>query len=75
MLKVEITIKGCIDPKWAGWLGGLSYSQSNTNQTILTGLLPDQAAVYGVISRMRDLGLDLFSVKIETAGKDSQSII
>jgi hypothetical protein len=63
MKKIEIHIKGQIDEKWSEWFGGLSISQSDPDETILTGLVTDQAALYGIIARLRDLGLELSSVK------------
>jgi hypothetical protein len=65
MLKVEIFVKGWIDEQWAEWLGGLMISPARPDLTVLTGVLPDQAAVYGIISRMRDLGFELSSVSID----------
>jgi hypothetical protein len=65
MLAVEIIVIGRIDKEWCEWLGGMMMSYSEPDQTMLTGILPDQAAVYGVISRLRDLGIPLSSVKIE----------
>jgi len=62
MKKIEIHIKGQIDEKWSEWFGGLSISRSDPDETILTGLVLDQAALYGIISRLRDLGLELTSV-------------
>jgi hypothetical protein len=63
MKKIEIHIKGQIDEKWSEWFGGLSISQSDPDETILTGLVTDQAALYGIIARLRDLGLELTSVR------------
>jgi hypothetical protein len=65
MLEVEIIIQGCLDSEWVDWLGGLTIAHSEPDQTALSGVLPDQAAVYGVIARLRDLGTPLSSVRIE----------
>ena len=62
MQQVEIHIKGRIKKQWSEWFGGLTISESGLDETILTGLVPDQAALYGIISRLRDLGLELASV-------------
>jgi predicted mannosyl-3-phosphoglycerate phosphatase (HAD superfamily) len=62
MQKIEIHIKGQINQQWTDWFGGLDITHSDRDETILKGCLPDQAAVYGVISRLRDLGLELVSV-------------
>lgn len=73
MLKVEIFVKGWIDEQWADWLGGLMISCAEIDQTILTGVLPDQAAVYGIIARIRDIGLELSSVSIEAVEKENRN--
>ncbi len=62
MRKIEIHIKGRINQQWSDWFGGLSIRHSSSDETILEGCLQDQAALYGVISRLRDLGLELVSV-------------
>jgi hypothetical protein len=62
MLQVEIRVKGCIGKEWSEWFGGLTISPSGPDETILTGLVLDQAALYGIFSRLRDLGLELTSV-------------
>jgi hypothetical protein len=71
MQKIEIHIKGQISKQWSEWLGGLTISHSDPDKTVLTGLVPDQAALYGIISRLRDLGLQLTSVKSEEIGENS----
>jgi hypothetical protein len=71
MLDVEIIIKGWIDEEWCDWLGGLALSHPEPHQTMLSGVLPDQAAAYGIIARMRDLGFQLSSVKIKTIEQES----
>lgn len=62
MLQVEIRFKGEIDERWSAWFGGLTVSHPDPDGTVLTGVVPDQAALYGIISRLRDLGLQLSSV-------------
>lgn len=66
MLKVEIILREWIDEEWRDWMGGLSVSYCEPDKTLLTGVLIDQAALYGVLARIRDLGFQLRSVKIET---------
>ncbi len=75
MLAVEIIVTGRIDNEWCEWLGGLVLSYSEPDQSILTGILPDQAAVYGVISRLRDLGLPLSTVRIEAFVKNNGCVL
>ena len=65
MLQVEIQVKGCISQQWSDWFDGLTITHSNSDETVLTGVVADQAAVYGIISRLRDLGLQLTSVSSE----------
>jgi hypothetical protein len=71
MHKVEIHIKGQINEKWSGWFGGLTISHPDPDETVLTGLVVDQAALYGIISRLRDLGLQLNSVSSEEIEKET----
>ncbi len=62
MLHVEVRVKGCIGKQWSEWFGGLTISHSGPDETVLAGFVEDQAALYGVIARLRDLGLELASV-------------
>ena len=70
---VEIKIQGHLDPDWADWLEGFTITHLENDQTILTGTAPDQASLYGLIGKLRDLGLKLISVHYgESAlGEDS----
>lgn len=58
-------IKGQIDDQSAGWFGGLRISRSDKDETVLTGILPDQSALYAVISRLRDLGIQIDTITSE----------
>jgi hypothetical protein len=71
MQRVEIRIKGRINEEWSEWMGGLTVSHSDPEGTVLTGLVQDQAALYGIISRLRDLGLQLSAMSSEEAKEDS----
>jgi hypothetical protein len=62
MKQVEIRVKGHIDGHWSNWLADLRVAYGDHGETILTGSVADQAALYGVIAKLRDLGLDLVSV-------------
>ncbi len=58
----EIRIKGHLDTSWADWFDGLTFRHEDGGETVLTGSLPDQAALHGVLNRLRDLGVQLISV-------------
>jgi hypothetical protein len=64
----EIRIKGHLDDRWAEGFEGLSLTRESDGTTLLSGLVADQAALHGVLKRIRDLGLPLVSViRAETA--------
>jgi hypothetical protein len=65
MIQIEIHIKGTIEAQWSEWFGGLALSPSDRDETILSGQVQDEAALYGIISRLRDLGLKLTSLSSE----------
>ena len=58
----EIRLKGHLDARWAERFDGLSLSHASDGTTILSGPVIDQAALYGVLRTVRDLGLPLLSV-------------
>jgi hypothetical protein len=60
--RYEIRIDGVLDDQWADWFGGLQQETIN-GQTVITGVLPDQPALHGLLGRIRDLGLCLISVR------------
>ena len=62
MQQVEIRIKGHIDRDWSDWISGSSVVHTDQGETALSGLVRDQAALYGLLSRLSDLGLQLSSV-------------
>ena len=59
----EIIIGGHLDPHWSEWLGGLAINHDNKGNTLLTGIIPDQDALDGILVQIRDLGLILISLK------------
>jgi hypothetical protein len=62
-LSCEIRVKGHLAQHWCDWLGGLAIENQPDGCALLSGSLPDQAALYGVLHQMRDLGLALVSVR------------
>ncbi len=68
---IEIKIKGRLGQQWSEWFGGLTINHSDRDMTVLTGPVADQAALYGIISHLRDLGLQLISVSNKAPEEDS----
>jgi len=58
----EIKIKGHFDPSWSDWFDGLELKKLVGGETLLYGQLSDQAALHGLLNRIRDLNLTLVSV-------------
>lgn len=58
----QIRIKGHLDNKWSDWFGGMTISLEENEETLITGLVIDQAALHGLLKQVRDLGLPLVSV-------------
>jgi hypothetical protein len=58
----EIHLKGKLDERWAEWFDGLTITLEENGNTLLSGPLADQAALHGILKKVRDLGLTLLSV-------------
>jgi len=58
----QIRIKGHLDEQWADWFGGLRVTLKEDGDTLLTGPVIDQAALYGLLRKVSDLGMSLLSV-------------
>ena len=65
--QVEIRIQGQLDQTWAEWLlDGFTLTHAKEGGTILTGEVKDQAALYGLIAKLRDLGVNLISINFNS---------
>jgi hypothetical protein len=60
-VRYEIRVKGQLDGRWSEWFDGLALRDEGED-TVISGRLPDQAALHGVLARIRDLGLPLLDV-------------
>jgi hypothetical protein len=59
----EIRLKGHLDTRWADWFDGLALTQESDGTTVLSGSVIDQAALHGLLGKVRDLGLPLIAVR------------
>ncbi len=59
-----LRLQGRLDPRWSSWFDGMQviYTEA-TGETVLTGTVADQAALHGLLARIRDLNLELISVE------------
>jgi hypothetical protein len=73
MQRVEIRAKGHLDDDWASWLEGFTFTHTEENETVLAGTVKDQAALYGLIAKLRDLGVILLAVNINAPGNEPQT--
>ena len=55
----QIVVKGHLDSEWSDWFDGLTITREDNGETLLTGPIVDQAALHGVLIKIRDLGLPL----------------
>jgi len=62
MKTVEIRVKGILDPSWSEWLGNLEIS-CQEDSCSLSGKITDQSMLYGIITKIRDMGLELISIE------------
>ncbi len=74
MLHIEITVMKRIDFNWSEWFEGMTIRHTDKDETILSGTVVDQAALYGLLAKLRNLGLPLVSVnsvEVEPASSDA----
>lgn len=61
-VQYEIRLKGHLDDKWADWFDSLTITRTDNGETLLRGAVVDQAALHGLLRKVRDLGLPLIAV-------------
>ena len=69
----EIRIKGHLDSQWTDWFEGLTITLEEDGNTLLTGPVIDQAALQGLLKKVRDLGMPLVSVSPVEHGQADRS--
>jgi hypothetical protein len=65
----EIRLKGHLDERWAEWFEGMTITLEEDSNTLLTGPVVDQAALHGLLKKVRDLGMPLVSVNCVDPGR------
>ena len=58
----QIRLKGCLPGQWSEWFGGMAVTLEESGDTLITGSVVDQAALHGLLKKVRDLGIPLISV-------------
>ena len=71
-MRCHIRIKGLLDPSWQDWFEGLEIVQEQGGTTLFLGVLEDQAALHGILAKIRGLGLDLLSFETSEAFPSEQ---
>jgi len=62
LIVYQIRIEGHLDAQWADWFSGLTITLEENGNTLLTGSIVDQAALFGLLKKVRDLGMPLISL-------------
>lgn len=65
----QIRLKGHLDDQWTDWFAGLTITLEENGNTLLSGPLIDQAALHGLLKKIRDLGMPLVSIKRLESGQ------
>jgi hypothetical protein len=68
-LVYQIRIKGHLGRQWTDWFGGLTITLEENDETLLTGVVVDQAALHGLLRKVRDVAMPLLSVNRVTPGQ------
>lgn len=71
----EIRLKGHLEPRWVKWFDGLAITLEENGTTLLRGQIADQAALHGLLKKVRDVGLPLLSINsVEPGAKEVSEI-
>ena len=70
MQRVVIRLKGHLDENWSEWLEGFTLTHTAQGETVLLGMVKDQAALYGLMAKLRDLGVRLIAVNFRATEDD-----
>jgi hypothetical protein len=62
----EIRVNGALDTGWSAWFDGLEVTSDDRGETVIAGPVTDQAALHGLLTKVRDLGLELLEVRRTT---------
>lgn len=73
--RYQIRVKGQLDSQWTDWFEGLTITLENNGDTLLAGTVIDQAALHGLLKKVRDLGMTLISVSSIESGQEGTSEI
>lgn len=62
-MRYEIRVEGVLDQRWSGWFNGMQIASPPGGDTVIAGPVADQAALHGLLTKIRDLNLPLISVR------------
>ncbi len=71
-LAYQIRIKGHLGRQWTDWFSGLAITLEDNGDTLLTGLIVDQAALHGLLRKVRDLGMPLISLSSRSQSEEGE---
>ena len=74
-LVYQIRLKGHLGEEWIDWFDGLTITLEDTGETLLTGPVVDQAALHGLLKKVRDLGLPLVSVQRDVPDQKEEASV
>lgn len=65
-----IRVRGVLDPGWSAWFAGMRVESAGPEESVILGPVADQAALHGLLAKIRDLGLPLISVRTREGGEE-----